>query len=111
MANLANTQVANQLETKTIAEYAQERGFIDVAVKVRTNVNNYPYVTFIDENNVAENIYFTTNTGADYKEGMPIDENFFDKLQFVFVTNANGESRVKLAKIGGERKSLASLLK
>lgn len=110
MATLAKTQVTNQLETKTISEYAQERGFVDVAVKVRTNVNGYPYVTFIDENNVAENIYFTTNTGADYKEGTPINKGFFDKLQFVFVTNANGESRVKLAKQGGERNSLASLL-
>lgn len=92
-----------ELNRRTVKEYMAEMGFIQVNAKVAQNVNEYPFVTFIDADNKAENVYFSKNASALVEEGDDIVKGFFDDFCVVDVINADGEKRTKIATKGGNR--------
>lgn len=91
----------------TIKEFIASKGFISIASAVRVNKNGYPYVTFIDADNKAENVYFSKK--APVAEGQVIDKQFIAGFQIAEVENATGEKRTKLIS-NSARVSLADLL-
>jgi len=59
---------------------------LDLVPTVRTNENGYPFITFVDKANVANNIYFGKTCAEEFPEGTDIKPGFFNDIQFVLVT-------------------------
>lgn len=92
----------------SIALFSKQNGFVSVHETVRENSNGYPYLTFLSNkiNPVtgkvfAENVYFSKNASADVVEGTQITPSLLKSLQICITENANGESRTKISKTGG----------
>ena len=100
---IAKQELTNTLVTIPIQEFKKKRNFVSVHKAVRANAKNYPYVPFIDDKNVAENIYFSKASGETQKAGDLIVKGFFAKLQIAEVENADGEKRIKLVGTSTER--------
>jgi len=97
------------LVTVTVQEFMVTKNFVSIHKAVRQNAKGYPYITFINKSNVAENVYFSINAGADKKEGDLIQRGFFDKINVAETKNADGEVRIKLVGTSTERLDLADL--
>lgn len=97
---MSTTQISNPLVTSSVQDFMQTGSFTQVHNVVRENANHYPYVTFINKDNIAENIYFASTIAHNYEAGMRIEKGFFSDLQIGFTTNVNGETRTKLVPIG-----------
>lgn len=93
---------------KSLKEFAAENNFKTVAPTVRENSNGYPFVTFINTENVAENVYFS-KAAEKYKAGTPVTSEMLKTLQIGVVRNEAGETRTKLIS-NSERLELAELL-
>ena len=103
------------MDTKTpmivlsIKEFSKANGFTQIAPSVRTNVNGYPFITFSNENNDSDNIYFSKNASKAVGAGEIITRELLSHYQIANTINANGESRTKLvSKL--ERLDLLSML-
>lgn len=81
---------------QSIQEFAQAKGFVQVANNVRTNTNGYPFVTFINAKNEAENVYFSKDASTKVVAGDPVDKTMLTTHQIAEVTNEAGEVRFKL---------------
>ena len=93
---------------QTVLEFAKAKGFMQTASSVRINVNGYPFVTFIDAQNIAENIYFSKDASTKVKAGDIVDKAMLTEHQIAEVANEAGEIRHKL--IGNsDRVSLEAL--
>lgn len=84
------------LRTMSVKEFATERSFKSIVPTVRANENGYPYITFIDKDNKAENIYFSRAAAQAVPAGTVVDKAMLEKYQIGFTTNGEGEERVKL---------------
>lgn len=107
------TVVTTQAETFTLKEFCAKHNFIQVNNEVSVNKNGYPFVTFIDGDNKAENIYFASTISEDYTAGQPISvkDGFFNELIIIMAETKNNGVLPKLCKEGGNRReSLADLL-
>ena len=104
------TQAQTQLETISVQEFMQKYGFVQVVKMVRTNTNNYPYITFIDSSNKSENIYFSVNAAKLVAEGQEIVKGFFSPFRAALTKNQAGEERWKIVAQGdGLRTSVEDL--
>lgn len=84
------------MRVETIKAFAQSRGFISVADSIRVNENGYPFVTFVDDKNVAENVYFSKEAGNSIVAGQVIDGDTLKGFQIGYTMNEAGEERIKL---------------
>ena len=50
-----------------LGQFLQDNDFVDVVREIRINKNGYPYVTCLNEDNKAENVYFTKTASARVK--------------------------------------------
>ncbi len=91
--------ISNLLTFKTIKQFVKDRNFVQINSKIRANKNGRLFITFIDDKNIAENIYFDANSSVYYTEGQPIEKGFFSDLRISYFTNASGDVRVKIIKI------------
>ena len=103
------TKTTTNLKAMSIKDFAKMKGFMQLAPAVRINTNGYPFVTFINEKNEAENIYFSKAASEQVAEGTPVDKALLAKHQIGITINAEGEERVKLIS-NSERVDLFSLL-
>lgn len=103
------TQPKTELKAMPILDFAKSKGFVNIVPRVRINTNGYPYVTFIDSANQAENIYFSKASAEQVAEGTPVDKGLLARHQIGITTNAEGEERIKLIS-NSERVDLFSLL-
>ena len=106
---IANTASTSTMKTMSIKDFATSRGFISINKDVAENTNGYPFLTFINAKNEAENIYFATTIANEYPVGTTIGKEHFSKLQIGETYNKSGELRIKLIPIGGNRTSLEDL--
>ena len=97
------------LKVQSVRDFMLERKFVSVHKTVRENANGYPYVTFIDKDNKAENVYFSKSESNNYSAGKEIAKGFFDKLQIGETENAEGEKRMKLVGTGSLRVTMEDL--
>ncbi len=86
----------NNLKTMSIREFAIGKAITQVSPVVRENVNGYPYITFINKDNVAENIYFSKAGAKAVSSGSVVDKALLQGFQIGLVKNEAGEDRVKL---------------
>lgn len=84
------------IKTESVKDFMTSKNFTQVAKTIRENSNNYPYITFIDKDNKAENVYFSKNLSKKYIAGEIIEKGFFDNIQIGYTKNAEGEIRTKL---------------
>lgn len=96
------------MDTLTLKEYVASEGITQIIPKVRTNKNGYPFVTFVDSKNEAENIYFSKRLSAKLTKGQSLDNEFIRTLRIAVAKNEAGEERVKLTH--SERLELADVL-
>jgi len=99
------------MNIQTLRDFCQSRNFVEIHKTIRENNNGYPYITFIDSKNVAENIYFSKSQSANVAEGMLVTPSILRDLRVASVFNVNGEERTKLCGAGeSQRLSLDDLL-
>ena len=101
-------QKQDALVVSSIKEFVKHKSFVDVAPTVRNNINGYPFITFIDDKNVAENIYFSKAASEKVDAGTPVDKALMSQHQIAITKNAAGEERVKLIS-NSERIALSDL--
>ena len=94
---------------QTIKEFVAAHSFTQIVPKVNTNVNKYPFLTFINKDNKAENIYFSKASSAKLKDGDMVTKELLSQHQIAVVKNAAGDERIKLVS-NSERLELADLL-
>jgi hypothetical protein len=96
------------MQVNTIKDYCKSKGFTQIAPSIRSNTNGYPFITFIDAANKAENIYFSKNAALAVGAGQPVTKDMLTVYQIGITENAAGEQRIKLIS-NSERINLASL--
>ncbi len=101
--------MANSLQTVSIKQFVADKGFTQIVPKVRTNSNGYPFLTFINAKNEAENVYFSKASAEGVSKDMPITKAILANYQIAETTNADGEKRTKLVG-SGMRVELSDLL-
>jgi len=106
MSEIAAAQVSTQQPVK---EFFKERGFVQVNRTVNENVNNYPFITCIDANNVAENVYFSPNAGAKVKKGDTVTREMLAEFNVWHGKNADGQDRSKFCLKGENRLDVEDL--
>ena len=89
------------LVTASVKDFMQANGFVQVHKEVRENTNGYPYITFINSDNEAENIYFGSSIADNYAAGDAIAKGFFDGLLIAETYTPDGELRIKLISATG----------
>lgn len=108
MATTATTQITNPLVTLSVQDFMKANNFTQVHNEVRENTNKYPYVTFINNKNEAENIYFSKGAAESVKAGDAIAKGFFAPFIIVEATNAQDEKRIKIARAGDSNRMEAA---
>lgn len=88
------------MKIQSLLSFCQSNNFTEMHNAIRENANGYPYVTFINADNKAENIYFSVRASETVTAGQLITEDLLKSLQVATVTNAQGEERVKLCSKG-----------
>lgn len=101
-------KTSTPLQVVTVGAFAKAKGFTQISPKVRINQNGYPYITFIDAANKAENVYFSKNAAKDRHEGEVITKEMLKSISVAETKNAKNEDRIKL--VSSDRLELESLL-
>jgi hypothetical protein len=97
------------MTTISIQEFAQSKGFVQINKAVAVNTNGYPFLTFINKDNVAENVYFSKGSSAEVGAGQVVDKDFLSNYEIAETINVDKEVRTKLVRKGGNRLSLLDL--
>ena len=102
MATVATTDITNPLVVVSVKDFMRANAFTQVHNEVRQNSNGYPFITFINGKNEAENIYFSKKASElpQTKLGTPIVKGYFDAFGVAETTNEAGEKRVKIVSAG-----------
>lgn len=111
---------SSDLQTLSIQEFMDRYDMVQVNHSVSINVNGYPFVTFINADNKAMNIYFAVKDAGNYigvssdgeEVGVPIIKGFFDDLKIFDNGDTSGDKpRYKLGTGGASKRvNLADLL-
>lgn len=92
----------------SVQEWMQENGFISISGGVRENENGYPFLTFMNEDNEAENVYFSVKASEhEHAElGTALFKGFFDPFVISEYIREDGVAMTKLALVGGGERTL-----
>lgn len=96
------------MEVLSIKQFCTLQGFVELAPSVRTNLNGYPFITFINADNIAENVYFSKALSLVVTKGLAINRELLANYQIGMGVNAKGEPRTKIIGMG-DRISVADL--
>lgn len=92
-------------------DFVTNNKFVEINKVIATNVNNYPFITFIDGDNKAENVYFSIEAAKEVDAGQVVDSALLNSYNVVEYTTEAGEFRRKISRKGeGKRLRLADLL-
>jgi hypothetical protein len=97
------------MQVLSIPEFIAQHNFVQVCHTVRENTNSYPFVTFINKDNQAENVYFSKAAAQDVTAGTPIVKGFFAGYSIAYVQNDANEQRIKIIS-NSERLELSAIL-
>lgn len=98
------------MKTLTISEFCATNNLVEVAKQVRENSNGYLFVTFIDSNNVALNLYLSKSLCEEIAVNTLITKGFFSNKVVAETSNEAGELRFKLAHKDSQRLDLSDIL-
>ena len=99
-----STETTTPVVVESIQDFCGNNGFTQISGGVRMNTNNYPFLTFVNGENKAENIYFSKGAAALVTGDTVIDKEFVKDFAIGHTTNANGESRVKIVRASGDNR-------
>jgi hypothetical protein len=102
-------EIKKDLVTMSVKEFVTSKAFVSLVPVVRVNENGYPFITFIDKDNKAENVYFSREASKAVDAGVPVDKAMLSTYQIGITHNAQGEERIKLIS-NSNRVDIASLL-
>lgn len=105
-----NVQTSKELDSTSIKQFCLDNDFVQIGTKIRANVNDYLYLTFINSENEALNVYFSVNASDEVEEGQDVTGELLNSLQVFYVTNSQGDSRVKLGFKSSKRLNIFELL-
>lgn len=108
MSTLAS-KTETSLVTHSVKDYASKMNYTTLVPVVRVNENGYPYITFINDKNEANNIYFSRKAAEAVTAGQPVTKDMLKSYQIGITTNAEGEERPKLIS-NSDRVEISSLL-
>ena len=80
-----------------------QKGIVKTISKLRVNANGYPYITLLNKQNRAANLYFSKNSSQGVIDTFGEGSNVLELLknaQVVLTENADGESRYKISLSG-----------
>lgn len=97
------------MDTQSIKQFCNSRGFTQLTPSIRVNVNGYAFITFIDAKNAAENVYFSKASAKSVSAGQVLTKELLSQWQVAIATNAEGELRTKIIS-NSERIDINSLL-
>lgn len=109
----ADAVISNPVTVSTVKEYATNNGFTQIVPTVRANENGYTYLTFINADNKAENVYFSKEAAKleKTKVGSIVGKGYFDDLTISeYARESDGAAMTKLGVKGGNRAELEDLL-
>ena len=98
------------MKTMSVSEFCAANNLVEVAKSVRANSNGYQFITFMDDNNVALNLYLSKSLCDEIPEGAAIIKGFFKDKVVVETENGEGETRLKLAHKDSQRLDLSDIL-
>lgn len=89
-------QNSTALNTMSIQSFCVTKGFTSFVPAIRANAKGYPYITFIDKDNKAENIYFSRKGAEKVGAGQPVTKELISQFQIADnCKNEAGELRTK----------------
>jgi len=94
-----------QVNSQSVKSFMESNGYVQVVNHVRKNTNGYPFVTMINANNEAQNVYFTkaATEKSLVAPGDTVGKGFFaDLVMYEVALNETGEM---VWKIGGKGES------
>ena len=97
------------LNMYSVKDFCNSNNLIEVAKKIRANSNGFLFITFINNNNEAFNIYLSKRLCEDYSEGDSIVKGFFNDKIIIETLNEEGETRLKLSYKDSQRHNLSEL--
>ena len=108
MDNVSQEQVTNP--TFSIKDWVSDNNIIHVNKEIGWNENGYPFVTFINDQNVAENVYFSKKQAEKLNKGDVLVKGFFNDKMMTLTTNAEGEKRLKISSKSENRLDIGDIL-
>ena len=94
----------------SVKELMTEFSFVSVIPQVRRNGNQYPFLTFMNGDNVATNIYFSVGAAALITDTTTVTREFLEGHTVTIYPTPDGEERIKLSRKGDSlRLSFADL--
>ena len=102
---------STELVSRSVVKFMQENEFAQIVPQIRVNSSGYPFMTFVSQDNEAENIYFSQKAAELVDEDTAINREFIHSMIVCDTKNANGDERPKLAfAASGNRMDLSDLL-
>jgi hypothetical protein len=96
------------METYSLKSFAADRNIVSFKPDVKINVNGYPFITFIDADNKAINVWFSKGAATNVMAGQDFASIAKD-YEIVIYDNDEGEERIKLSRKGGNRVAIETL--
>ena len=66
---------------KTSLKHLVEKGIVRTVSVLRTNINEYPYVTMLTKGSKSQNVYFGQITGELVKDTFSLNDNIIEFLR------------------------------
>lgn len=101
---------AKYMNTISVNQFVAVNAIVEVSKKVRANSNGYLYVTFIDSDNKAINVYLSKSLCEEHSEDEAIVKGFFKEMLIAEVQNSEGEQRIKLVHKESQRLDISDIL-
>lgn len=96
----------------SLREFVANYAITEIIPEIRENSNGYSFITFVNDRNDAENVYFGSSIAKDYSAGTPVTRAMLDRLQIYQYAREDGKQGLRLVrKAGNESKvSIDTLL-
>lgn len=101
------------MEATSLRSLIKSKEIVGVS-HLRENENGYPFLTVLNKDKKAMNLYFGKNTAQKIKDNFEVGSDlvangFLKEAQVVQTANEKGETRFKLSVSHGEYSSISSL--
>jgi hypothetical protein len=84
------------MKVTPIKDFVKSKGFMSLNPTVRENTNGFPYLTFLNKDGQAENVYFSKSSAGQVAKGVMLDSATLRGISVAEVKNEAGELREKL---------------
>lgn len=86
--------------TISVQQFMSEFSFVSIIPQIRRNANTYAFITFMNADNVATNIYFSVGAAALLTDTTVVNKEFLEGHTVTIYPTPDGEERIKLSRKG-----------